>query len=364
MNKSKAYCLVFALVLVCLLIASCGNTVVPEPPATEVKSGTTAPQEEGTWETFQFTSQALADNLIGDPATRTIDVYLPPGYEASDQRYPVVYALHGVFTNQKDDILGMGKQLNSLIAEGESSEMILIFPDGDNLFGGGHYLSSATIGDYESYIAKELVAHVDSNYRTIPNRDARGITGCSMGGNGAMHLAFNFPDIFSSAAAVSGIYAYENHPDWEQTKENYWEELHPDNLDRIVALPWDMEWIFGLAAAAAPNPDNTPFYFDLPFEIVDDEVIIVPKVLQKIIDANVVNDLHKYLDQPVRLQGIAIYHGVYDDLTPADLSLSFSKILTDLNVEHEYIEVDDGHCDILWDYSDVLKFMSANLAGD
>jgi predicted esterase len=364
MNKPKTDSLVYALVIVSLLIASCGNTVVTEPPATEEKSVTTAPPVEGTWETFEFTSQALADNLLGDPATRTIHIYLPPGYDASDKRYPVVYALHGIFTNQKDDILGMGEQINSLIAEGEAREMILVFPDGDNLFGGSNYMSSPTIGDYESYISQELVAHVDSNYRTIPNRDARGITGCSMGGNGALHLAFKFPEIFSSAAGVSGFYAYENHPFWERMKADYREYLHPDSLDRIIALPWTMQSIFGYAAAVAPNPDNSPFYFDLPVEIVDGEVIIVPEVLQKVIDANVVHDVHRYLDQPVRLRGIALYHGVDDDLTPVDLSSSFSDILTDLNVEHEYIEVEDGHCDRLWDYSDVLKFMSTNLVGD
>jgi pimeloyl-ACP methyl ester carboxylesterase len=364
MIKANPNSHVFALVLVSILIASCGSTVVTEPPVTEEKSATTVPPEEGTWETFEFASQALADNLIGDPATRTIHVYLPPGYNASNKRYPVVYALHGIFTNQKDDILGMGKQLNSLISEGEAREMVLVFPDGDNLFGGSHYLSSPTIGDYESYISKELVAHVDSNYRTIPNRDARGITGCSMGGNGALHLAFKFPEIFSSAAGVSGYYAYEKHPFWERMKSIYNEDMHPYSLDMIVALDWQWVHNFGFAAATAPNPDNIPFYFDLPFEIVDGEVIIVPEVLQKVIDSNVINDVHRYLDQPVRLRGVAIYHGVDDYVTPLDLSTSFSETLTDLNVEHDYIEVDDGHCDILWDYTDVLEFMSANLASE
>jgi len=331
--------------------------------STPTLSITTLPPEKGTWETFQITSQALADNLIGDPATRTIHVYLPPGYEASDERYPVVYALHP-YTQDPSDLLGMGKQLNSLIAEGEVRDMILVLPDGNNLFGGSNYLSSPTIGDYESYISKELVAHVDSNYRTIPNRDARGITGCSMGGDGALHLAFKFPDVFSSVAGVSGGYAYENYPQWEQTRANYGEHLHPYSLDRVVALPWDMEWIFSLAAAAAPNPENSPFYFDLPFEIVDGEVIIVPEVMQKVIDANVVNDVHKYLDQPVRLKGIEIYHGVEDELVPVDLASTFSETLTDLNVEHEYIEVDDGHCGALWDYTGVLRFMSANFADE
>ena len=71
---------------------------------------------------------------------------------------------------------------------------------------------------------------------------------------------------------------------------------------------------------------------------------------------------NKYLNQPIRLRGVAVYHGIDDSIAPLEMATSFSDILTDLNVEHEYIEVDDGHCDVLWDYTGVLKFMYANLA--
>jgi hypothetical protein len=116
-----------------------------------------------------------------------------------------------------------------------------------------------------------------------------------------------------------------------------------------------------MAAAAAPNPDSPPFYFDVPFEIVDGETRIVPEVLQKIRDINVIQDVQDYLDQPTRLRGIAIYHGVLDDLVPVDMARSFSEVLAENGVEHAYAEVDAGHCDPNWDYAPLLMFMSETL---
>jgi predicted esterase len=83
-------------------------------------------------------------------------------------------------------------------------------------------------------------------------------------------------------------------------------------------------------------------------------------VLQKIIDKDVYHDLSDYLDQSVRLEGIAIYHGVQDEV-PVEMARSFSDALTDSGVEHTYAEVEAGHCGPSWDYSPLLKFMSETL---
>jgi hypothetical protein len=134
--------------------------------ATESPDNTTPNGDNGVWETFEFSSQALQQNLLGDSATRTIHIYLPPGYGADGSRYPVMFALHGYIDNPSS-MHGMGTQLDALIASGEAQEMIIVAPDGSNLLGGSHYMSSPTIGDYESYISRELVAYVDANYHTI-----------------------------------------------------------------------------------------------------------------------------------------------------------------------------------------------------
>ncbi len=90
--------------------------------------------------------------------------------------------------------------------------MILVFPNASNKLGGSMYLSSPTIGDYETYLTRELVDFVDANYRTLAQRDSRGITGCSMGADGAMHLALKYPDVYSVAAPYSGTYDWAKDP--------------------------------------------------------------------------------------------------------------------------------------------------------
>lgn len=338
------------------------GTLVSPTSTTEPPTATTAPKPawKGKLEKGQIISQALANNLIGDPATRDFYVYLPDGYDTSDERYPVLYALHG-FGGDENELIPMGPELGKLTASGEAREMILVFPDASNKFGGS-YLSSPTIGDYESYIAEELVAHIDANYRTLPHRDSRGITGCSMGGAGALHLAFMHPEVFSVAAPMSGLYDYEGDPWWDKSKKVL--QHIPEDFDELAPLRIEPKWFLAAAAAGAPNPGKPPFYLDMPFEDVDGEIQIVPEVQQKIIAVDVVHDLQDHLSQPLRLRGLLIYHGEYDGYSPVERVRDFDKMLTELGVEHDYVEVNKasqgGHCNL--DRTVVLRFISDHLA--
>jgi S-formylglutathione hydrolase FrmB len=237
-----------------------------------------------------------------------------------------------------------------MIESGEAEEMIIVLVDGSNRFGGSWYLSSPTIGDYESYIASELVDHIDANYRTIPDRDSRGITGCSMGGDGSIHLALKYPDVFGVAAPISGVYYYERDPYWDKTRDLYWQT--PEDLDEFDRLDGYGPWFIAGAAAAASNPDKPPFYLDMPFEETDGDVKIVQDVWDKISAVSPAQDVRQYLDQPERLRGIMIYHGENDTQTPVELARDFDNLLTELGVEHEYVESPKAHCTL--DYAPVV----------
>ena len=130
------------------------------PPPEPVGTGVPTPAKPGLHRA-EITSQALANNLLGDPTTRQYYVYLPPGYDMSDKRYPVVYVLHGYNQDVASYVLTVPTAEDSLIANGEAREMIVVFADGSNRLGGSMYLSSPTIGDYETYITKELVSQID-----------------------------------------------------------------------------------------------------------------------------------------------------------------------------------------------------------
>ena len=184
---------------------------------------------------LSITGDSLRGTVIADTlwsqslgTTKQYLVYLPPSYETQPaKRYPVAYYLHGL-TGDETNWLELGEidqVMDSLIAAG-GREMLIVLPDGDDSW----YTTWNSLGTYaqcrrnpprsepaesycvpwphyDDYIARDLVAHVDSNYRTFPDSAHRGIAGLSMGGYGAVTLALNYPDVFSAAASHSGVLA-------------------------------------------------------------------------------------------------------------------------------------------------------------
>lgn len=204
-----------------VLILGCGGSQEPaatpaatapaaEPPATA------APAGQGSFQTGRFESAALG-------VEKQFHVYLPAGYQDSDQRYPVVYMLHGLSGNESNwRRLGIGDAADEV-----GLDAIIVMPDGDDGFYSnwvseveydtclrgsrpfGQELDMRTYcvrqAHYEDYIVQDLVAHVDATYRTIPERDARAIGGLSMGGFGALQLAMKHPDLFGATASHAGV---------------------------------------------------------------------------------------------------------------------------------------------------------------
>ncbi len=150
--------------------------------------------------TYKMMSAALGQE-------RSYNVLLPPDYEQSTRRYPVLYLLHGY----GDDHTAWSymTNLSGYVAE---QPVIVIMPDGSRSF----YVNSA--GDpkakFEDFIARELVAEVDMRFRTIPLPRARAVAGLSMGGYGAMFVGLKHHRRFSAVGAFSGALglARDNQP--------------------------------------------------------------------------------------------------------------------------------------------------------
>ena len=219
------------------------------------------------------------------------------------------------------------------------------------------YLSSPTIGDYETYLTKELVATIDASYRTIPSRESRGIMGCSMGADGAMHLALKYPDVYSVAAPYSGTYDWVKDPWLELGAKGYQSE--PEDFTEFQDLRIETRGEIALAAAVAPNPDKPPFFLDMPYATVDGTAQLAPGFVEKVSEASPVHDAKNYLNQSEHLRGILRYHGLHDDVAPVAIVRDFSARLTELGIEHEYLEVDAMHCNM--DKEPILQFMSEQL---
>ena len=172
----------------------------------------------GSIENHQITSQILAD--AGELADRNITVYLPEGYDISNQAYPVLYLLHGawgfggnigVFFGEpyhqvggRNTNVNIDSMVDRLIENGDIKPMIVVMPTvsvkklaWDNWLRVYEYMAD--------YIAQEVVPFIDTQYRTISKRQGRVIAGHSDGGTGASTVAFSYPELFS----LVGFYAGE-----------------------------------------------------------------------------------------------------------------------------------------------------------
>jgi hypothetical protein len=133
------------------------------------------------------------------------DTTLPASYAAEKTRhYAVVYALHGysIGAAQWSQEIHVPQTIEGAFAQG-AQEMIVVLPDSKTVHNGSMYSSSVTTGDFEKFIAHDLVAYIDAHYRTIANRVSRGLVGHSMGGYGASRIGMKHPDVFGSLYIMS-----------------------------------------------------------------------------------------------------------------------------------------------------------------
>jgi endo-1,4-beta-xylanase len=144
--------------------------------------------------------ETFAASTLGPGGLASCLVYLPPGYEkSSSKRYPVLYFLHGGGGNQRVADIWVQK-LDAAIRGGQIPPMIAVSVQG---LPGGRFLDSPDGKmPIESVIMKDLIPHIDATYRTIPRREARVLEGLSMGGYGAFHLGFKYPEMFGM---ISGM---------------------------------------------------------------------------------------------------------------------------------------------------------------
>jgi enterochelin esterase-like enzyme len=208
---------------------------------------------------------ALEGNLEGDAVDRDVIVFLPPSYATQkNRRYPVVYALHGysIGAEQWTKEIRVPQTIEGAFAQG-AQEMIVVLPDSKTVHNGSMYSSSATTGDFEQFISHDVVAYIDSHYRTIPKRTSRGLAGHSMGGYGASRIGMKHPDVFGSLyimspCCLSPMGNRPPNPEAEKALEAVKTPADSANLN------WGLRAMLASAAAWSPDPKNPPLYVDLP----------------------------------------------------------------------------------------------------
>jgi enterochelin esterase-like enzyme len=165
------------------------------------------PAEKVTWNNpVTFTEPGLSHQTFSS-ASMGIEVgysvWLPPGYETSGIRYPVIYFLHGTGGTESADSPAFSHMLAIRLEAGKIAPAICVFPNGGVSGYRDHSESNVKV---ETMIIKELIPLIDQKYRTRPGRMSRVIGGFSMGGGGAVRLALTHPDLFSAAASWAGAF--------------------------------------------------------------------------------------------------------------------------------------------------------------
>jgi enterochelin esterase-like enzyme len=254
---------------------------------------------------------ALEGNLEGDAVDRDVFVFLPPSYQKEKhRRYPVVYALHGfsIGAEQWTHEIHVPQTIEGSFAQG-AKEMIVVLPDSKTVHNGSMYSSSVTTGDFEKFIAHDVVTYIDAHYRTIPNRESRGLVGHSMGGYGATRIGMKHSDVFGSLYIMSPCCLSARpggpaNPEMEKSLEAV--KIAEDS----AKLPFFARAQLASAAAWSPDPKNPPLYLDLPTK----DGVPQPDVLARWTANAPLVFIDQYIDNLRQYRGISIDVGDQDGL--------------------------------------------------
>ncbi len=271
MTAMKWFCLmtVAAVTALCPQLASQVATDVP-PPVPGAKPVSV--------EHIKVHGAALEGNLEGDVVDRDVLVFLPPSYaKQKSRRYPVVYALHGysIGAEQWTHEIHVPQTIEGAIAQG-AREMIIVVPDSKTVHNGSMYSSSETAGDFEKFIAHDLVAYIDAHYRTLPGRLSRGLVGHSMGGYGATRIGMKHSDVFGSLYIMSPC-CLSPRPAGSLKPEDEKALEAVKTAEDSAKLGFFQRAQLATAAAWSPDPENPPLYLDLPMK----DGMVQPDVLAK-----------------------------------------------------------------------------------
>jgi enterochelin esterase-like enzyme len=317
----------------------------------------------GTVERIVVHGKSLEGNLEGDSPDRDVVVYLPPSYAADQtRRFPVVYLLHG-YTGREDTftarLANLAASADRLAAAQGFSEAIVVTPSAYTLHEGSMYSSSPTIGDWERYIAEDLVGFIDANYRTLAVRMSRGLGGHSMGGYGALRIGMKRPDVFSSLYIMSACCLAANRSprpesfaaaEGIRTREQAEEAARAPGFGPSVML--------ASAAAWSPNPKNPPLYLDLPVS----NGKVRPDIVAKWVANAPIEMIGTHVANFQKLYAIAVDIGAGDPLLADNRELH--ALMTRLHIPHAYEEYEGDHTNKVGERIErnVLPFFSQHLA--
>jgi enterochelin esterase-like enzyme len=307
------------------------------------------------------TSEALANNLLGDPASRNVAVYLPEGYDDAGDAYPLMVDIVG-FTGSGLGHLGwkpfqenVAQQVDRLIASGAMGPVVVAFPDCFTSLGGNQYINSAAMGNWEDFLCDEMVPAIEEQFRVMADPGHRAIFGKSSGGYGAMVHGLRRADTWGAIACHSGDMDFElcYRGDLPGVLRSL--AAHEGSIEKFVASlhegkkvsGGDMHALMILAMAATYDPDpSVPYGIRLPVtldtcELIDDrwQNWLAWDPVQMVDNAEAQHNLKS-------LKGLFIDCGYKDQYNLVYGARQMNAKLQLLGIDHRYEEFPDNHSSI------------------
>jgi len=330
-----------------------------------------AVRDQGDWakgkvRLLQHQSVVLRDNPWGDPADRTIPVYLPAGYADSEEPYITLWDL-AAFTNSGPGHMNwrnhgenLPDRLDRLIGTGRMPAVVVVMPDCYTSLGGNQYVNSPAVGRYADYLVEELVPFVGRQVNTVDGRDGRGVFGKSSGGFGAMYHGMHFPETWGAVASHAGDVGFdlvyrpvfaeccvvlaEHGGDPEAFIRSFWRKNRPAARDFSALMT--------LAMAASYDPDpGQPGRIRLPFDLRT--CAVNPERWAKWLAFDPLNQVHATTAALKALHALYFDAGSWDQYHIQFGSRLLAEELTKLGVAFDYEEFAGDHSNMDWrlDYS-------------
>jgi enterochelin esterase-like enzyme len=311
-----------------------------------------------TVEAIKIHAAAVEGNLEGNAVERDVLVFLPPSYaQERGRRYPVVYALHGysIGARQWSQEIHVPQTIEGAFALG-AKEMIVVLPDSKTVHNGSMYSSSVTTGDFESFIARDVVSYIDAHYRTMPDRKSRGLAGHSMGGYGTTRIGMKHADVFGSLYIMSPCCLAPRSAAPANAETDKMLDAIKNPADS-AKLPFLARAQLAAAAAWSPNPRNPPLFLDLPTNTGE----VQSDVLARWAANAPLAFVHQYIPNLRRYRGIALDVGDRDGLRTDTARLH--DVLDVYGIANTFEVYSGDHTNRLADrfQNHVLPFFSANL---
>jgi hypothetical protein len=320
----------------------------------------------------ELRSENIAHNKTGTDPLRKMLVYLPAGYdESSSQRYPVIYFLPNPFEDSyrfdfdHKDAQGL---FDRAIADGVIKKFILVAVDMNTRLGTSWYVNSSATGNWEDFMIQEVVPYIDANFKTIPNRDSRGIAGIFIGGYGAIRFGMRHPDVFGSVYAMhpvgtgTGVSVSATLPKWDIL-------ANAKSMDDVKKD--GRTWIFTtMFQAHLPDPDKPPLFVDLLARQEGDQLIIDARLMERFRNNFYLETMiPQYADNLKSLRGFKFdwtrKDGNFDHVYA---NQNFTHKLNEFGITHEAEEY-NGEFGADWGvdgrfYTEALPFFEKHLVSD